>query len=104
MNFVGDYYQKYTTDMYTVGPTLPAVLGSAAPKGNNADMETKGWEVSLGWKDQRLVGGKAFNYSVKAMVWDSRSWITKFNNSTGSINTYYKGMELGEIWGFRVDG
>ena len=27
LSIVFDYYQRYTTDMYTVGPTLPAVLG-----------------------------------------------------------------------------
>ena len=26
LSMVFDYYQRYTTDMYTVGPTLPAVL------------------------------------------------------------------------------
>ena len=41
---------------------------------------------------------------MKQRVCDSRIWITKFNNTTGRINTYYAGMARGEIWGFRVAG
>lgn len=32
------------------------------------------------------------------MLWDSRSWITDYYNETGDLTTYYKGMEIGEIW------
>lgn len=104
LDLVVDYYEKYTTDMYTVGPTLPAVLGVTAPRGNNADMKTRGWEVSIGWRDSFGLAGKPFNWSVRGMLWDNRSWITKFYNATGLITTYYEGMELGDIWGFRVEG
>ena len=38
------------------------------------------------------------------MLWDSRSWITDYYNETGDLTTYYKGMEIGEIWGFRTAG
>lgn len=104
VNVVFDWYQRNTTDMYTVGPSLPEVLGSAAPKGNNADLETKGWEFSLGWKDMFKLKGKTFNYSVKGVVWDSQSWITKYYNTTGLLTSFYEGQRLGDIWGFRVDG
>lgn len=36
LSFTGDYYRRNTTDLYTVGPNLPQVLGSAAPYGNYA--------------------------------------------------------------------
>lgn len=99
-----DYYQRYTTDMYTVGPMLPAVLGTSSPKGNNAEMKTKGWELSVTWRDRFLLADKPFNYSVKAMLWDSRTWVTKFNNPTKLLSTYYEGQELGTIWGYHVEG
>ena len=104
LSFTGDYYRRNTTDLYTVGPNLPQVLGSAAPYGNYASLKTKGWEVSLGWRDSFKLGGKPFNYSLRAMLWDSRSWITDYYNETGDLTTYYKGMEIGEIWGFRTAG
>lgn len=104
MNFVGDYYVRNTTDMFTVGPNLPQVLGSAAPYGNNADLQTKGWELSLGWNDRTILNDKPLNFSFKAMLWDSRTTITKYFNEDGDITTYYEGMEVGDIWGFRVAG
>ena len=90
--------------MYTVGVSLPAVYGTAAPKGNNASLKTNGWELSVGWRDSFRLAGKEFRYGVKAMVWDSRTWVTKYINPTGNLDDYYEGMELGEIWGYRVEG
>ena len=104
LSFTGDYYRRNTTDLYTVGPNLPQVLGSAAPYGNYASLKTKGWELSLSWRDSFNLVGKPFNYSIKGMLWDSRSWITDYYNETGDLTTYYKGMEIGEIWGFRTAG
>ena len=104
LSFTGDIYNRYTDDLYTVGPNLPQVLGSAAPKGNFASLKTRGWEASLTWRDQFMISKSPFNYSVRAMMWDSRSWVTDYYNANGDLTTYYKGMELGEIWGFRTAG
>jgi len=104
LSFTGDYYKRYATDLYTVGPNLPQVLGSASPKGNYASSKTNGWEVSLGWSDKIGAGKNAVSYNVKAMMWDSRTWITDYYNTNGDLTTYYKGMEIGEIWGFKTAG
>ena len=104
MSVTVDYYQRFASDLYTVGPNLPQVLGSTSPKGNYASSKTEGWEASIGWRDQFKAGKNAITYSVKAMMWDSRTWITDFYNTTGDLTTYYKGMEIGEIWGFRTAG
>ena len=117
LSFSGDYYRRYTTDMYTPSVALPAVYGTGSPKGNNAEMKTDGWELSLSWRDSFKLGGKPFDYSIKAMVWDSKSVITKYVNDTGSLGTvkgfienggspssYYVGMTVGEIWGYTVAG
>ncbi|TYR34199.1 TonB-dependent receptor [Sphingobacterium phlebotomi] len=105
MSLVFDYYQRYTTDMFTLGPELPHVFGATVPRGNYADLKTKGWEVSLEWRDQFSLAGKPFNYGVRGMLWDNRSWVTKFNNNEKLLSmTYYEGMEIGEIWGYSVGG
>lgn len=104
LSFTGDYYQRYSSDLYTLGPNLPQVLGSASPKGNYASSKTYGWEVSLGWSDKIPAGKNPISYSVKAMMWDSRTWITDYYNTNGDLTTYYKGMEIGEIWGFKTAG
>lgn len=104
LSLSADYYVRNTTDLYCAGPELPAVLGQGTPKGNYGELQTKGWELTIGWKDQVELGGKPLSYSVKGSLWDSRTWVTKFNNDSGNILTYYAGKELGEIWGFRTDG
>lgn len=104
LSFTGDIYRRNTNDLYTVGPNLPQVYGESAPYGNYAGMKTYGWELNLNWRDSFDLGGKPFSYSARAMVWDSRSWITDFYNETGDLTNYYEGMRLGEIWGFRTAG
>lgn len=104
LSFSADYYIKNTTDLYINGPEIPAVFGESAPKGNYGALHTRGWELTLSWRDSFKLGGKDFTYSVKGSVWDSRTWVTKYYSSTGNIFSYYEGKELGEIWGFRTDG
>jgi len=104
LSFTGDIYNRYTDDLYTVGPNVPQVLGSAAPKGNFASLKTTGWEASLTWRNQFLLSGTPFKYNIRASMWDSRSWVTDYYNANGDLTTYYEGMELGEIWGFRTAG
>lgn len=116
LSFTGDIYQRNTTDMYTQSVNLPSVYGTGPPKGNNAAMKTNGWEISIQWRDEAELAGKRFNYSVKGMLWDSKSEITKYANETGTLGTvgnyianggspsYYPGMTVGEIWGYTVEG
>lgn len=109
LSFVGDIYQKETKDMFVTGEELPAVTGYSAPYGNNADMRTRGFEVSLGWVDSFCEGNKPLVYNIRLSLWDSKSIITKYTSKSNSIpliykNAYYEGMELGEIWGYHVLG
>ena len=104
LSFSGDYYIRNTTDLYVNGPEIPAVFGDTTPKGNYGALQTRGWELTLSWRDAFKLGGKDFTYSVKGSVWDSRTWVTKYYNASGDIYNYYEGKELGEIWGFHTDG
>ncbi|MEJ5055958.1 TonB-dependent receptor [Sphingobacterium sp. MYb382] len=104
LQFVLDYYKRATTDMFTQGPTLPAVFGTDVPKGNFADMETKGWELSVTWRDQFSMNNKPFKYDVRVVLADNQAKITKYNNADKLLTDYYVGQKLGEIWGYRVDG
>ena len=100
----GDVYRRDTKDMLTKGKTLPSVLGTGEPKVNAADMKTRGWEVSLSWRDRFNIASKPFNYSARFILSDSRSWITRFDNPTRHLGDYYVGQELGEIWGMVTEG
>jgi TonB-linked SusC/RagA family outer membrane protein len=102
--FVGDIYQRNTTDMFTIGMTLPAVFGATEPKGNYADMETKGWEVSLTWRDRFSLASKPLNYDIRFTLADNKSVITRYNNPEKNLDDYYEGMVVGEIWGYTNEG
>ncbi|UZD36015.1 SusC/RagA family TonB-linked outer membrane protein [Capnocytophaga ochracea] len=97
-----DYYIRNTTGMLVNGLALPAVLGVGAPQRNAADLETKGFELTLGWHDAI---GEDFKYGISFNLADSRSFITKYDlNPTGSLGDYYVGREIGEIWGYTTEG
>ncbi len=106
-NITYDWYHRKTSDMFTYGKPLPNVFGATVPYGNYADLSTKGWEITLGWKDSFELGGSSFQYGISGSLWDSKSFITKvFEDDlrTKKIGSYYVGHEIGEIWGFVTEG
>lgn len=104
LTFVGDMYTRNTTDMFTIGLTLPATFGATAPKGNYADLETKGWEASLLWRDQFNIAKKPLRYDVRLTLSDNKSVIQRYNNPDKLLSDYYEGQVLGEIWGYETEG
>lgn len=104
LRFVGDYYIRNTTDMFTIGLTLPAVFGATSPKGNYADLQTKGWEMSLSFKDMIKTGSKPVNYGIRFTLADSKAIIQKYNNPDKLLTDYYEGQVIGEIWGYTTEG
>ena len=98
----GEVFTRYTDNM--VGPSveLPATLGMAVPKTNNCDLETKGWELTVGWNDRTNFG---LSYGMKLNLSDARTYIASYpGNPTNAISTYVAGREIGEIWGFETIG
>ena len=104
LRFVGDAYIRETTDMFTLAVTPPAVFGATAPRGNYADLETKGWELTLSWSDKFRVSNKPLSYDVRFTLADNKATITKYNNPEKRLSDYYEGMVIGEIWGYETLG
>ena len=104
LNFCADLYQRETTGMLTTGAQLPNVFGAAEPKENAADLRTRGFELSLGWRDSFRIGSHNFSYSVKGILSDYQAEITRFDNPTGLLSQYRVGQKIGEIWGYKYDG
>ena len=90
--------------MFTFGLTPPAVFGAATPKGNYADLTTRGWETSLTWNDKLGNGKKPFSYNVRLTLSDNKSKIDRYNNPDKLLSDYYEGQTLGEIWGYETEG
>ncbi|WP_159470309.1 TonB-dependent receptor [Dyadobacter sp. 3J3] len=99
-----DWYSRKTTDMLISGKTLPSVYGAASPKQNAGDMVTKGWDLSINWRDNSTLAGKPFGYNLGLVLSDYKAKITKFDNPNNLLNNFYKGQQLGEIWGYSMDG
>ena len=105
LTFTAEGYIRDTKNMLTAGVALPGVYGADAPKMNAADLRTTGYELAINWRDEFKLFGKAFGYRVGATLSDYKSIITKYDNEQRTFaKDYYVGMELGEIWGFEVDG
>jgi hypothetical protein len=104
LTFSGDVYARKTTDMYTLSVTPPAVFGAAAPRGNYADLSTKGWELSLGWQDGFRLASKPATYAVRVALSDNRARILKYNNPNGLLSDYRVGQTVGEVWGYVTEG
>ena len=59
LSVTADWYYKKTRDMLLQVPIAP-IMGLSDPYDNSGDMHTKGWEVTLGWRDN--IGD--FSYGV----------------------------------------
>lgn len=105
LNLTFDWYDRKTSDMFTVGQPLPNVFGAAVPYGNYADLSTKGWELTLSYNHESTLFSKPFTWGISGSVWDSKSVIDRYNNPTKLLSaTYYEGHEIGEIWGYETLG
>jgi TonB-linked SusC/RagA family outer membrane protein len=104
LSFSGDAYVRKTTDMFTFGLTPPAVFGASVPRGNYADLTTRGWEASLTWRDKLGNGKKPFKYNVRFVLSDNKTVIDKYNNPEKFLNDFYVGQTIGEIWGYETAG
>jgi len=105
LTFTGEAYIRDTKDMLTAGIALPAVYGASSPKTNSADLRTKGYEITIGWRDQFQLGNHPFAYNVSASLSDYTSVITRFDNPEKAFaKNYWEGMKYGEIWGYHIEG
>lgn len=95
-----DWFNRKTINMVGPAPELPVTLGANVPKMNNADMQSTGFELDLGWRDRI----KDFDYGVHLLLSDDRQKILRYPNTTGKINTWYVGKYNGDIWGFETIG
>ncbi|WP_140487278.1 SusC/RagA family TonB-linked outer membrane protein [Flavobacterium sp. GSA192] len=72
-----DFFTKKNVGMLT-DIIYPDVLGGTAPKTNAGELETKGWEFTLGYRGEI---GK-LKYSVSANMGDTRNILLKKENAT----------------------
>ncbi|MEP1487532.1 MAG: SusC/RagA family TonB-linked outer membrane protein [Algibacter sp.] len=99
---VVEVFNRKNNDML-ISITYPQVIGASAPRTNSGDFSSKGWEVSLNWKDN--IGD--FKYNVGVMVWDSESEITNMDGAVSinpGENSTVEGRPLNSIFAYKTDG
>jgi TonB-dependent starch-binding outer membrane protein SusC len=112
LNF--DWYNKITKNWLVQAP-VPGTWGAAAPYINGGDVENKGVEVVMNWKDK--IGD--FTYSLAANVAFNQNKVTRIANSEGIIEgattifstadrtSFYRaqvGYPIGYFYGYKTAG
>ncbi len=108
-----DYYKKKTVDWLVQAP-IPEIYGAGAPYINGGDVENKGYELSLRWKD--IMGD--FHYGAYFNVAKNDNKVTRLANAEGIIrgpsdiisqgtDPMYRaqvGYPIGYFYGYKIDG
>ncbi|MDO5979784.1 SusC/RagA family TonB-linked outer membrane protein [Flavivirga spongiicola] len=94
-----DIFKKENDNML-LGVNLPSVLGGAAPAQNIGSLETKGFELSLNWKD---TVSEDFSYSIGVILSDNTNKLIDLDGRDRVSDTR-EGYPLGTIFGWAWDG
>lgn len=101
------WYQRTSYDQVGPAVTLPEVLGIEPPRTNNTVSETRGWELTVKWKDQiDNIGGSPLTYSARFGMSDYIGYVVEYEdpNEAGLRNVWTEGQRLGEVYGQDVIG
>lgn len=94
-----DWYQRTTRDMLAPGQAMPGILGTTAPYTNSGTLRTRGWELCLALRHKF---GDWDTYATFNLS-NATTKVTKWNDSSRLLNSYYSGMTYGDIWGFETE-
>lgn len=100
LNIEFDWYKRSAKDYVGPAEVLPSIMGASSPQMNNSALETKGFELTIGWKHTI----RDWNYGVSFVLSDYTGRVTEYPNPTGLNTTWYKGRKMGEIWGYETVG
>ncbi|HEY0668954.1 MAG TPA: TonB-dependent receptor, partial [Sphingobacteriaceae bacterium] len=102
-NITAEYFKKINKNM--LAPlTASDMLGVGLSNYNVGNLETKGWELTLGWRSQV---SPTFSYYLNANLHDSKNIVTKYagrNTVVMGNNGIIEGMPFNSIFGFVADG
>ncbi|HVU56237.1 MAG TPA: SusC/RagA family TonB-linked outer membrane protein [Puia sp.] len=82
----------------------PSILGGQAPTTNSGTLRTRGWELSLNWKDK--VGDVQYNIGFN--LFDARNKILSYAGANtwaeGKYTTPREGYPLNSLYVYKTDG
>ncbi len=98
-----DYFDKEISGAF-YNRQFPSIIGITPPSINGASYNSKGWELTLNWKDEV---GKNFKYSADFKLWDNKTRVTQLADALipnyGS-SPFIQGYPVDEFFGFAYDG
>ncbi|MEG1723680.1 MAG: TonB-dependent receptor, partial [Bacteroidales bacterium] len=100
-----DWFNKKNKNalIQPIYPTLVGITGSAnLPYENMGEIENKGWELDLGWRDK--IG--QVSYNVNFNISDTRNEITDLGRSSASLGNNLRrvGDPINAYYGYLTDG
>jgi TonB-linked SusC/RagA family outer membrane protein len=99
LGLVFDWYQRDTDGMIVPREGVPATFGTTAPRSNLGSVRTRGIELTL---DYTHIFNNGLRINFVGMLADGVTKVTKYG-TTNSIDDYYVGKTIGEIWGYETD-
>ncbi len=101
LNLTFDYYYKTTKDML-LSIQIPKYMGYSNPKQNAGDMHTRGWDLTIGWRD--AIGD--WNYGISVNLSDYRSRMGKMSGTVLDNNGHItcEGAYYNSWYGYVSDG
>lgn len=103
LSVTAEYFIKRNKDML-INIEMPSVIGISVPTGNYGELEVKGWDLSVGWKDSF----RDINYGVRFNLSDQKDKLVdygvEFTNFTAGVGQRMEGYSLGSIFGYKTDG
>ncbi|MCT4648516.1 MAG: TonB-dependent receptor [Carboxylicivirga sp.] len=106
LNLSYEWFQRTIKDQISPPVEASKVLGTSPPDTNNGISETRGWELTINWRD-RLgnLMGKEVNYEVGFNISDYIGYVVEYPNETGSYSGIWTpGEVFGDILGYETVG
>lgn len=103
LNVTFDWYKKVTDDIL-LALEEPSTLGIVAPMQNAGEMENKGWEITVNWRDQI---GENFSYNVGFNLSDVKNKVTDlrgYKSPSSSLEARIEGQPLDALYGWETLG
>ena len=97
-----EVYKKINSDML-VTQDLPALLGGSAPSQNLGELETKGFDLSIGWRDRI----NDFSYGITFILSDSDNKLISLkgsNRKAEGLVTASEGYPMNSYYGYISEG
>ncbi len=101
LTFSGDLFDRRTKNIQLKVPQ-PDILGLQVPDQNAGEVSNKGWEVSLGWREQK----KDFRYGFVAQLSDVRNKVVNLGGAPATIADRMRqvGYPIDAYYGYKTDG